>query len=133
MNDSVRPEWTKTAQRIDQPTVDFWYKPERGTLDGRLVAQADMENRFRPDEVSHVYVVEEERTGFLIGVTERPAFRGLRATGVGSRVCIVPTGSKELPDSKGGTFKRWEFEVYTDDSAPPRTSHDAAPESAPPF
>jgi hypothetical protein len=129
MSEPKRPDWLKNARRVDRPEIDKWYKPDHdGDLEGRLIWQGDQENHFRPGETAHLFVVRDERTGVVFGVQERAALRGLRRAKVGSRVFLSPKGARDLPDGRG---KRWEFEVYVEDSADadpgPEVAGDAIP------
>jgi hypothetical protein len=109
---TTAPAWTRSAQRLDRPAIDVWWKPElHGPIDGILIWQGDAPDR-RTGEPYHLFAIREHASAAVYAVTERAALRSLRQVGVGARVYFAPAGVRELDGGK----RMMEFEVYAQEA-----------------
>jgi hypothetical protein len=113
MNDSKRPEWIKSAARVDRPDIARWYKPENGSLDGVLIWRGRMES-YHTGDIYNAYAIRLAANGEIVGVSERAGLRDLRGVKVGSRVFIEPAEVKDL----GSGRKFQQFHVFAEGLEP---------------
>jgi hypothetical protein len=110
MHDPNTPNWVRNASRVDRPDINRWYKPEDGTINGKLIWRGRQEH-YQTGDTYNAYVIMEADTGLNIAVSERAGLRDLRNVKIGSRVFIRPGRVKDLDNGR----KVQTFEVFAEE------------------
>jgi hypothetical protein len=111
MEAKIKPSWADKADHHESVSVDHYWKPEQGSIEGTVIEHRSEPNRFRPGEFNDVAIVAEPGNKFYTQVRIRSGLEVLRDAPLGVRIFIRPHSAQPAPGGKGST---WSYDIYVE-------------------
>ncbi|MEO7178653.1 MAG: hypothetical protein ABIW83_07400 [Allosphingosinicella sp.] len=109
MQAKKKPSWADQAKHHEGMSVEHYWKPEQGDIEGTVIEHKQEPNRFRQGEFNDVVIVAEPGNRYPTQVRIRSGLEVLRDAAPGSRIFVGPHSPEPAPGGKGSM---WSFTIY---------------------